>query len=71
MLPDSLPREIAFHGVYMPTLTLLFIATALACWALNRVLAAAGLYRFAWHPVLFRVSLFACLFGGLSLFVYR
>lgn len=71
MLPDSLPRELAFHGLYMPTLTLLFVVAMLLCWGLDRLLASAGLYRFTWHPALFRLSLFACLFGGLALTIYR
>ncbi|MNE47302.1 efflux system membrane protein [compost metagenome] len=70
MLLD-LPREVAFHGVYMPIMTLLFIVAALLGWGLDRVFAWVGLYRFTWHPALFRVCLFACLFGALSLTVYR
>ncbi len=70
MLPD-LPREIAFHGVYMPTLTLMFLVAAVICWGIDRILASVGLCRYTWHPALFRVCLFACLFGGLSLTVYK
>ncbi len=71
MLPDSLPREVAVHGLYMPTLTLLFVVAVLLCWGLDRLLAGLDLYRFTWHPALFRLSLFACLFSGLSLTLYR
>ncbi|HBO1225049.1 DUF1656 domain-containing protein [Pseudomonas aeruginosa] len=66
-----MPREIAIHGVYMPTLTLLFVIAAALTWGLDRIFALVGLYRFTWHPALFRVSLFACLYGGLSLTIYR
>ncbi|AYW58410.1 TPA: DUF1656 domain-containing protein [Pseudomonas aeruginosa] len=66
-----MPREIAIHGVYMPTLTLLFVIAAVLTWGLDRIFASLGLYRFTWHPALFRVSLFACLYGGLSLTIYR
>ncbi|MCY1464058.1 Protein AaeX [compost metagenome] len=55
----------------MPVMTLLFIVAALLGWGLDRVFAWVGLYRFTWHPALFRVCLFACLFGALSLTVYR
>jgi hypothetical protein len=41
-----MPREIAFHGVYMPTMTLMFVAAALA-WALDRFLSGFDLYRFS------------------------
>ncbi|MER0747950.1 DUF1656 domain-containing protein [Pseudomonas aeruginosa] len=66
-----MPREIAIHGVYMPTLTLLFVIAAALTWGLDRIFASVGLYRFTWYPALFRVSLFACLYGGLSLTIYR
>ncbi|MBG5278237.1 DUF1656 domain-containing protein [Pseudomonas aeruginosa] len=66
-----MPREIAIHGVYMPTLTLLFVIAAALTWGLDRIFASVGLYRFTWHPALFRVSLFACLYGGLPLTIYR
>lgn len=66
-----MPREIAIHGVYMPTLTLLFVIAAALTWGLDRIFASVGLYRFTWPPALFRVSLFACLYGGLSLTIYR
>jgi hypothetical protein len=62
-----MPREIAFHGVYMPTMTLMF----LIAWALDRCLSGFDLYRFFWHPALLRLSLFTCLFGALALTVYR
>ncbi|HEJ4543281.1 TPA: DUF1656 domain-containing protein [Pseudomonas aeruginosa] len=62
-----MPREIAIHGVYMPTLTLLFVIAAALTWGLDRIFASVGLYRFTWHPALFRVSLY----GGLSLTIYR
>ncbi|AVK20834.1 DUF1656 domain-containing protein [Pseudomonas aeruginosa] len=55
----------------MPTLTLLFVIAAALTWGLDRIFASVGLYRFTWHPALFRVSLFACLYGGLSLTIYR
>lgn len=66
-----MPREIAFHGVYMPTMTLMFfIATGLA-WGFDRLFSGYDLYRFFWHPALLRLSLFICLFGAMALTVYR
>ncbi|CAD5108717.1 DUF1656 domain-containing protein [Zestomonas carbonaria] len=65
-----MPREIALHGVYLPTVTLLFLIALALTWGLDRLLAWVGLYRFTWHPSLFRVCLFACLYGGMALFVY-
>ena len=66
-----MPREIAFHGIYMPTMTLMFLIAAGLAWGLDRFLAGFDLYRFFSHPALLRLSLFVCLFGALALTVYR
>jgi len=66
----DLPREISLHGICMPTLTLLFALAAALAWGLDFALAATGAYRFIWHPALFRVSLFVCLFCAISLPLY-
>lgn len=65
------PREIAFHGLYMPSMTLMFLIAGVLAWALDRLLSGLDLYRFFWHPALLRVSLFVCLFGALALPLYR
>lgn len=36
MLPETMPREIAFHGVYMPTMTLMFLFALGLAWGLDR-----------------------------------
>ncbi|MBM7062788.1 DUF1656 domain-containing protein [Pseudomonas sp. UL073] len=66
-----MPREIPLHGVYLPSLTLLFLVVLLLAWGLDRLLARAGLYRHAWHPTLLRVGLFTCLYAALALAIYR
>jgi hypothetical protein len=66
-----MPREFAFHGVYMPTMTLMFILALVLAWLLDRLLAALDAYRFFWHPALLRLCLFVCIFGALALTVYR
>ena len=66
-----MPREIAFHGLYMPTMTLLFVLAAGLAWAFDRLFASLDVYRFFWHPALLRMSLFVCLFGAMALTVYR
>lgn len=70
MLPDSLPREIAFHSVLLPSVAALFLLAMLLGWGLDRLLAGLGLYRHAWHPSLLRIALFAGLFAGLALTVH-
>jgi hypothetical protein len=66
-----MPREIAFHGIYMPTMTLMFLIAAGLAWGVDRFLAGFDLYRCFWHPALLRMCLFVCLFGALALTVYR
>ena len=56
-----MPREIAFHGVYMPSMTLMFFIAAGLAWAFDRLFSGYDLYRFFWHPALLRFSLLATL----------
>jgi hypothetical protein len=66
-----MPRELAFHGVYMPTMTVMFLLAAGVAWALDRWLSSLDAYRFFWHPALLRLCLFVCIFGAMALTVYR
>ncbi|HZZ83200.1 MAG TPA: DUF1656 domain-containing protein [Anaeromyxobacteraceae bacterium] len=66
-----MPRELELFGLLFPTLLLAFHVAAAAFWLLDRALARAGLYRFVWHPGLFRVSLLVALFGALGLAIHR
>ena len=62
-------REIAMLGAYIPALVPLCIAGAALTWLADRLLAQAGLYRWVWHPALFRASLLVCICGVLGLAV--
>ncbi|RKP52219.1 DUF1656 domain-containing protein [Trinickia fusca] len=66
-----MPREIAILGAYVPAVVVLCLGGAALTWVLDRLLAATGLYRFVWHPSLFRASLLVCVCGLLGLAVYR
>ncbi|WP_133648082.1 DUF1656 domain-containing protein [Paraburkholderia flava] len=66
-----MPREIAVFDAYVPAVVLLFIAGAMLTWVLDRLVALTGVYRFVWHPSLFRASLLVCVCGLLGLAVYR
>ncbi|MGH8505519.1 MAG: DUF1656 domain-containing protein [Stenotrophobium sp.] len=66
-----MPREFALAGIYFPTLLALFVGAAAIYWLLDGLLARWGLYRYVWHPPLFRFALFVCLFGSVGLLVYR
>jgi hypothetical protein len=64
-------REFAVLGAYFPTLVPLCIGGAALAWLVDRLLAMSGLYRFVWHPALFRASLLVCICALLGLAVYR
>jgi hypothetical protein len=66
-----MPREVELMGFYMPTLLPLFIAAATLLWLIDPLLGRLGIYRGVWHPALFRLSLFVCLFGLPALWLYR
>lgn len=62
-----MPRELAFWGLSVPTLLLLFLLSLVAIALFDQLAGRFGWYRLMWHPSLFRVALFACIFGGLGL----
>ena len=66
-----MPREIELAGFYMPSLLPLFVAAAAVLWLLDSLLGRFGVYSRVWHPPLFRLSLFVCLFGAPALLIYR
>ncbi|UYK86388.1 DUF1656 domain-containing protein [Xanthomonas sacchari] len=62
-----LPAEISIAGVYVPGLLVLGVALLLVAWALDAVAGRAGLYRYAWHPSLFRLAIYVGAFAALGL----
>jgi len=66
-----MPHDITLLGAYVPVLLALFFAGIVLSWVLDRILGYIGWYRLVWHPSLFRVRLFVCIFGALGLTVYR
>jgi hypothetical protein len=65
-----MPREIAFMGIYVPTLLPLLLLAIVIHLGLEGVLARAGFFQHVWHPSLFRLCSFACLFAIAGLIVY-
>ncbi|MFT7774723.1 DUF1656 domain-containing protein [Roseateles sp.] len=53
-------------GLYLPWLMPLAGLALLALWGARRLLAAAGLYRWVWHPALFDMALYLLLLYGIS-----
>lgn len=58
--------EASFYGLYLPWLLLLALAAWPLSWGVRRLLAAAGLYRWVWHPALFDIALYVLLLYALS-----
>ena len=66
-----MPREIAMFDALVPSLFLVFLLSVAVHAALDKVLGWWGVYRFVWHPPLFRFSCFVCIFGVGGLLVLR
>ncbi|APG05342.1 DUF1656 domain-containing protein [Luteibacter rhizovicinus DSM 16549] len=65
-----MPREVDFAGATVPGLLLVYLGCLLVQWVIDTVAGRYGLYRHVWHPPLFRVALFACLFSAIGLLLY-
>jgi protein AaeX len=57
-----MPREIAIFSLLLPSLLPILLVCVLAFSALDLLISRLGVYRFVWHPALFRASLFTVLF---------
>ncbi|WP_329741788.1 DUF1656 domain-containing protein [Dyella sp. A6] len=66
-----MPREIALSDVLMPGLLPVFIGSLLLMWLIDSLIGRYGLYRFVWHPPLFRLAVFAGLFSLAALLLLR
>lgn len=66
-----MPHEISFRGVLVPGLLAVFIGCLLLMVLLDLLVGRLGLYRHVWHPSLFRLALFVCLFGAAGLLLLR
>lgn len=58
--------EASFYGLYLPWLLPLALLALVVLLGMQRLLAAAGLYRRIWHPALFDIALYVLLLWGLS-----
>ncbi len=58
--------EMSFYGLYVPWIMLLALAAWPLSWGVSRLLAAAGFYRWVWHPALFDTALYVLLLYALS-----
>jgi protein AaeX len=65
-----MPREIALGDALVPGLLVLFVVSLALLWLLDWVAGRFGLYRLVWHPSLFRLALFVCVFGSFALLLF-
>jgi steroid 5-alpha reductase family enzyme len=65
-----MPREIAIGDAMVPGLLLVYLGCLLLLWVIDTIVGRYGLYRYVWHPSLFRVAVFFCLFGAAGLLLY-
>ncbi len=66
-----MPREIALLDALVPTLLLAFLASIVLHTVLDRILGCCGVYRHVWHPSLFRIGIFVCIFALCGLLTLR
>jgi hypothetical protein len=62
-----MPREIAIFSVLMPTLLLVVIGVSFIFVAIDLLLSRLGLFRFVWHPALFRAALYVLICSAAAL----
>lgn len=65
-----MPREVALGDALVPGLLLVYLGCLLVLWGVDTVIGRYGLYRYVWHPSLFRVAVFFVLFGAAGLLLY-
>lgn len=65
-----MPREIALADALVPGLLLIYLGCLLVLWLIDTIIGRYGLYRYVWHPSLFRVAVFFVLFGAAGLLLY-
>jgi hypothetical protein len=58
--------DASFYGVYLPWLLPLAGGALMCSWAVRRLLAFAGVYRWVWHPALFDLALYILLLYALA-----
>jgi steroid 5-alpha reductase family enzyme len=65
-----MPREVALADALVPGLLLIYLGCLLVLWLIDTIIGRYGLYRYVWHPSLFRVAVFFLLFGAAGLLLY-
>ncbi len=64
-------RELALFDALVPSIFWAFLFSVVLQVLVDRVMGWCGVYRYVWHPPLFRVSVFVCIFVVCGLLVLR
>ncbi|MCW3505796.1 DUF1656 domain-containing protein [Burkholderia cenocepacia] len=65
-----MPHEIALFDALVPGLLVLFLIVAVLAWILDSIAGRYDLYRYVWHPPLFRAAVLLGLFSALGLLLF-
>jgi hypothetical protein len=65
-----MPREIALGDALAPGLLVAFVLSLALFWLLDWVFGRLGLFHRVWHPPLFRLALFVCVFCSTGLLLF-
>lgn len=65
-----MPLEISLADALVPGILLVYAGCLLVLWGIDTLAGRYGLYRYVWHPSLFRVAVFFVLFGAAGLLLY-
>jgi hypothetical protein len=65
-----MPREFSLAGALVPGLLVWFVLAIALLLLFDWVVGRYGLYRYVWHPALFRRAFFVCVFGGIALLTF-
>jgi hypothetical protein len=65
-----MPREMVIGGALFPGLLVWFLSCIVLLLVFDWIVGRFGLYRYVWHPALFRLALMICVFGSVALVLY-
>ena len=69
-----MPREIALGDAFAPSLVVAFVLSLALFWLLDwvfgRLSGRLNLFHRVWHPPLFRLALFVCVFCSTALLLF-
>ncbi|HDZ16381.1 MAG TPA: DUF1656 domain-containing protein [Methylophaga aminisulfidivorans] len=64
-------REWSLAGATFPAITGLFVLSLLVLWLVDKLIGRMGVYRYVWHPSLFKLCLFVCIYSLSAFWVYQ